>query len=698
MRWSNFAKFALVLLVTVIWGMNSGPVKALPDNITVTTSMFEVTFEHATYTIVDPLQSQPIWARVKNTSSLPDRIDFFRVENGVEYNAGYIYLEPGKTAEHKVVSEYHQVGTGSSTHNYKIVSSRDPTAVAYASVTIETFQIDLQELPAKDFTINVYDAVTHEPIEDALVYYRYSPESRAEPATALGDGRFVFKVLDFSEPATRYGIPWPGYTLEVKAAGYRTYWETDLKPDGNVLRNVYLIPLAEIANFQSVWMENLEYPGVWRVIPSEDWGYIAVGLGKHPDPWDVPVSTRVHLFRITGEQLWSYPVGDQVWGIDLSRDGSIVAFGSFDGMLYVINRAGTLLWSENAHTQLREVKLSDSYLGAETVPVKMYNLETGEVVWECDPGVDTWWRGITFSPDEKYVFYGGGNSLIMFDLENGTQVWHRYIANLPYDIKITPNLSKIVVADKGSVLWCYDAQGNLLWHERDIPVLTDMDMSRDGSRIVTLSHNGTVRMYDGNGTLLWKLTLGSGGHNGLDMTSDGRYVVVGGGVTSAGGSRAFPYAVYLLDNEGNLLWEHSQDGPIPQPYHPYLISVMSVAISDNGSYIVAGYGAGNPGIRLFSGSISGDSDGDMLPDTWETRYGLNPNDPSDATQDQDGDGYTNLQEYRAGTDPTLASSHPPAQGENVTGGETTPTETNWAFACIVMVIVILLAVIAVKKR
>jgi len=49
---------------------------------------------------------------------------------------------------------------------------------------------------------------------------------------------------------------------------------------------------------------------------------------------------------------------------------------------------------------------------------------------------------------------------------------------------------------------------------------------------------------------------------------------------------------------------------------------------------------------------SADSDGDGMPDAWETRYNLNPNDPSDAAMDEDGDGITNLNEFLAGTPPS----------------------------------------------
>ncbi len=53
-----------------------------------------------------------------------------------------------------------------------------------------------------------------------------------------------------------------------------------------------------------------------------------------------------------------------------------------------------------------------------------------------------------------------------------------------------------------------------------------------------------------------------------------------------------------------------------------------------------------------------DTDHDGLPNDWEKKYGLNPADPADAAKDSDGDGFTNLEEFQAKTDPKDPKSHP----------------------------------------
>lgn len=59
---------------------------------------------------------------------------------------------------------------------------------------------------------------------------------------------------------------------------------------------------------------------------------------------------------------------------------------------------------------------------------------------------------------------------------------------------------------------------------------------------------------------------------------------------------------------------------------------------------------------LQSGPAPADTDGDGMPDAWETARGLDPRAPADRNADRDGDGYTNLEEY-------LNSLVPPYPGD-----------------------------------
>jgi len=79
-------------------------------------------------------------------------------------------------------------------------------------------------------------------------------------------------------------------------------------------------------------------------------------------------------------------------------------------------------------------------------------------------------------------------------------------------------------------------------------------------------------------------------------------------------------------------------GDRPGPNYPGIIDTQSDDKSALGSPDFPW-----PEYRTYNMPVDTDHDG--MPDDWERMHGLNPNDPSDANRDCNGDGYTNLEKY-----------------------------------------------------
>ena len=89
----------------------------------------------------------------------------------------------------------------------------------------------------------------------------------------------------------------------------------------------------------------------------------------------------------------------------------------------------------------------------------------------------------------------------------------------------------------------------------------------------------------------------------------------------------------------------------------------------SGTVIVSALNEGASGFLRLQVVLSGDSDGDGIPDDVEVSLGLDPNDPVDALLDPDGDGLTNSDEVAYGTDP----NDPDTDGDGLEDGEEVAT-------------------------
>ena len=97
-----------------------------------------------------------------------------------------------------------------------------------------------------------------------------------------------------------------------------------------------------------------------------------------------------------------------------------------------------------------------------------------------------------------------------------------------------------------------------------------------------------------------------------------------------------------------------------QTLHAYESFLTVTNLQTSATYSVVVTNATRPAGVLSANAVItvlADTDGDGLPDAWETEQGLNPNSAHDRDADNDGDGMTNWQEYIAGTDPIDPASY-----------------------------------------
>jgi hypothetical protein len=140
-----------------------------------------------------------------------------------------------------------------------------------------------------------------------------------------------------------------------------------------------------------------------------------------------------------------------------------------------------------------------------------------------------------------------------------------------------------------------------------------------------------------NGSYLWAWASPGNGLTGTIALAS-NYVFVSDSTTT--------YAINMATHEAD--WSYPKGGDL--------------TISRAGTLFIAGADG-----ALTAIDLTGDSDGDQLPDSWETLHGLDPANKDDADIDIDGDMLTNREEFNLGTNPNAED----------TDGDWIPDDYEW---------------------
>jgi len=187
---------------------------------------------------------------------------------------------------------------------------------------------------------------------------------------------------------------------------------------------------------------------------------------------------------------------------------------------------------------------------------------------------------VDITQDGQYIIAGSKDCRVYVFNNKGNKLWRYDVGGEISSISTTPNGKYIVVGAKHGMVYLFDINENVLWnyeageHESTI---NSVAISSDGKYIVAGGGNysgwwyGYIYFFNRSGKLLWtyktgESEYGSNNVNSVAISSDGKYIVAGGGNN-----------VYLLNKDGKLLWTYKTGG-----------TINSVAISSDGKYIVAG--------------------------------------------------------------------------------------------------------------
>jgi hypothetical protein len=597
---------------------------AVGDPFEVSNAHFSVTLDSSRYVHFSDFQILYMWATVENLGDSEDKFSFeltSKVPKGwshVDESSGStsIWLQAGKSDEVKFMAspEYTRSKKATSTFKYRVTSDKHGTSLIFSFQVVAIPQMSnvLNSSTAgwTDVAGTVTDAVTGDPIVGAEITLWLGHTTRMIPFDMMNEtdsvGAYSIACWDVNI-LNEYYKPYvavEGYRLVVQKAGYKTYVHDEyVAPEqaSTLTRNIQLVPLQSHVEFELKWKTALSSPGAWWIKVSDAWDRFAVALGKHPDPGDDPkLPSRIPFIDDKGKVLWEKKLPDESWAIDMTRDGSYVASAtnSLEGnnFAYLWDAAGNEVWKKTLPGESYDVRFSPDGLSVATGPhedngagLVLYDTLTGEEKWNHAMGGTKVVRQTAFLKKGKYVL--AGQPLHLYRA-NGKLVWRRYHPYLPYAIWPSSNGSRIMVPDKGDSLSMFSLRGKLLWR-REQRVITYGAMSANASVVVITTTHGYIYCYDKKGKIKWYHLIpggrGTAGHNAIDITPDGKYIVVG-----AGG-----YTTILYDSRGNVLWRHAGDTPYDQQKNHYQQSVMAVRISPDGKKIASGYGTLDPMLSYF---------------------------------------------------------------------------------------------------
>jgi hypothetical protein len=225
------------------------------------------------------------------------------------------------------------------------------------------------------------------------------------------------------------------------------------------------------------------------------------------------------------EPSWEFKTDDNVWAVNLSKDGQLLVIGSWDSIAYALDRSGEVVWRHKTSDYVKGIGISDN---AELTVVGSYDRyiyaikSTGKLAWRYK--TENYVRAVGVSADGEYVAAGSWRGTLYYLDKRGKLLWKQRMGSPIIDLDVSGDGNLVVAGCEDGTVHAYDSGGNEKWSHKCGGTVTDVAISRTGDRTVIAAKDTLLVCIDGRGEEKWTFHLG-GSSKGLRLIQDDEITV-----------------------------------------------------------------------------------------------------------------------------------------------------------------------------
>jgi WD40 repeat protein len=277
----------------------------------------------------------------------------------------------------------------------------------------------------------------------------------------------------------------------------------------------------------------------------------------------------------TGREIARMAHDELVSAVAFSPDGKYVASGSYDHTVRVWPTAtnAVLLRMDSAGKVYSAMFSPDGQLaatGASDGTARVWNISNGKEIYRVDH--DWYVFSLAFSKDGKDLVSGGGDTVIVSDVQTGKEIFRGKHSDNIYSVSFSPDGRYVASGGADFTACVWEVASGVtqpqacIQHEGKVHAVA---FSPDGRYVVSGSDDRTARVWDAmNGQEILRLEHENEVFS-VAFSPDGKFVLTG-------------------DSKTAQVWDAATGAKISQVEHN--LFVYSATFSPDGKYVVSGGG------------------------------------------------------------------------------------------------------------